>query len=65
MTLRQAVRYVVEHEDDEVDDDTAAEVFTAMFGRKPDDRDWEEGLWSHCCAAIPSASPSPSLCRPL
>lgn len=34
----------------------AAEIFTALYGRKPDAEDGDQcQVWSHCCAWTPDA----------
>ena len=51
MTEREATQYVLDHaDDDNLPDDEVEEVFRAIFGREPDDQDYEEGLWSHILA---------------
>lgn len=48
MTKRQAKQWVKDHEDaDDLDEGELEAAFTAIFERKPDDQDREEGLWSH------------------
>lgn len=52
MTQAQAIEWVRDHADeDNLNPDELDTVFFALFGREPDKRDREEGLWSHCCAA--------------
>jgi hypothetical protein len=52
MTKQEAIQFVRDHSDqDNLADDDLAPVYTALYGREPDDQDREEGLWSHCCAA--------------
>lgn len=51
MTEIQARRYVAVHsDDDDHDQEVLREVFAALAGRQPDERDEAEGLWSHCVA---------------
>lgn len=52
MTIDEARELIRECGDDEMDDDTAREIFLAVYGRDPDVHDIEEGIWSHCCAAL-------------
>lgn len=52
MTAAQAAEYVAEHTDeDDLDEDDLEHAFAATFGRRADDKDRAEGLWSHLCAA--------------
>jgi hypothetical protein len=52
MTKKQAEEYVRDHsDDDEMDDADLAEVFAALYDRQPDQQDYDDGLWSLCCAA--------------
>lgn len=53
MTKREAETYVREHTDYTADSAELDEVFRALYGGPPNEQDREEGLWSHCCAAIP------------
>lgn len=49
MTKEEAIQYIIDHEDDdELDEDEIVECYRALYG-EPDDQDYEEGLWSHCC----------------
>lgn len=51
-TPETAREWVAEHQDDDdLDDDDLGHVFAALHGRRADDRDREEGLWSLCVAA--------------
>jgi hypothetical protein len=53
MSELEAREWVRSHDDsDSSDDDQLPEVFVALYGREPDEQDIEEGLWSHCCAAV-------------
>lgn len=53
MTKEQAANWVRTHtDDDEFDDVELADAFSAIYERKPDDTDWEQGLWSHLCASV-------------
>jgi len=53
MTKRDARAWVREHNDNDVlDQDELEAAYTALYGCEPDDQDREEGLWSHCCAAV-------------
>lgn len=52
MTEAEALEYVRTHDDDTADEGDLPEVFRALYGRRPDAQDEEEGLWSHCCAAV-------------
>lgn len=53
MTKTQAIEWVKSHTDeDDLDESNLEAAFTAIFDRKPDDEDWEQGLWSHLCAAV-------------
>jgi hypothetical protein len=55
MTEAQAREYVAEHNDDgDLDEDDLEHAFAAIFGRRVNDEDRNEGLWSHLCAAIPA-----------
>jgi hypothetical protein len=57
MTEEQATEYVREHGDyDELDADDLEHAFAAIFGRRADDQDRAEGLWSHLCSAVPAKS---------
>jgi hypothetical protein len=54
ITDEDALREYIEQGDD---NDTVApeeldRLFALVYGRKPDDKDREEGLWSHICAGI-------------
>jgi len=52
MTKQEAIQFVRDHSDqDNLSDDELTPVYAALYGAEPDDRDREEGLWSHCCAA--------------
>lgn len=51
MTEEQAKEWVEEHtDDDELDEEDLEHAFGAIFGRRAEDRDRAEGLWSHLCA---------------
>jgi hypothetical protein len=53
MTPAEATEWVKNHSDsDDLCDDELEAAFQAIFARKPDDQDWEQGLWSHLCAAV-------------
>ena len=55
MTKKAAIEWVQSHaDDDELDDDDLEAAFVAIFGRKPDDDEYDQGLWSHICAAVSS-----------
>lgn len=52
MTKSEAIEWVQSHtDDDDLDETELTEAFKAVFGREPDDEDWEQGVWSHLCAA--------------
>ena len=56
MTQSEAKQWVREHDDqDQLDDDELEAAFAALYGCPSDETDREEGLWSHCCAAVPDA----------
>lgn len=56
MTEAQAIEWVNEQdEDSELDEDELEAAFTALYGRKPDQQDWSEGLWDHVCVAVAAA----------
>ncbi len=53
MTEEQAREYVAAHDDDdEMDDDDLEHAFAALTGRRPDDTDRTEGLWSHLITLV-------------
>jgi len=53
MTKTEALKYVTNHNDDDVLDDAELEAaFAAIYGRPADAQDRREGLWSHICAAV-------------
>lgn len=53
MTKQQAEQWVRAHQDDdELDEDELEAAFAALYERPADDEDREQGLWSHCCAAV-------------
>lgn len=53
MTEDEAREYVEEHTDeDDLDEDDLEHAFAAIFGRRADDQDRAEGLWSHLNAAV-------------
>jgi len=53
MTEEQAREYVADHaDDDDLDSDDLEHAFAAIFGRRADDQDRAEGLWSHLCAGV-------------
>ena len=53
MNKANAIEWVKNHtDDDDLDESELEQAFTAIFGREPDDEDWEQGLWSHLCAAV-------------
>jgi len=55
MTAMQAAEWVKSQSgQDPCDDDELEAAFEALYERKPDAKDREEGLWSHCCAAVPA-----------
>lgn len=48
MTEDEAKEYVADHSDeDDLDEDDLEHAFAAIFGRRADDKDRSEGLWSH------------------
>ena len=52
MTREEATQIVLDTPDDaDLGADVLGDVFEALHGRRPDDNDRAEGLWSHCCAA--------------
>lgn len=54
MTETEAREWVDSHsDDDELDDLELAEAFLALYGREPDQDDYDVpgGLWSLCCCA--------------
>lgn len=54
MTKSKALNIVREsYDDDYLDDDTLEELFSAIYGREPDDEDRASGLWSLLCVATP------------
>lgn len=63
MTKNEAKRYVRDHDDYDHDDDEIDEVFAALYGREPDERDREDGVWSLCCAAVSLSSAASALGR--
>jgi hypothetical protein len=53
MTKREAEQWVRDHDDDDdLDDGELSEVFAALYGRKPDRQDYDDGLWSLVCAGV-------------
>ena len=53
MTEDEAKEYVTDHTDEEeLDDDDLEHAFAAIFGRRADDQDRAEGLWSQINAAV-------------
>lgn len=53
MTEDEAKEYVSDHsDDDELDKDDLEHAFAAIFGRRANDQDRAEGLWSHVNAAV-------------
>lgn len=51
MTEEEAKEWVEEHTDeDELDAEDLEHAFAAIFGRRADDQDRQEGLWSHLTA---------------
>lgn len=53
MSAEQADEWVRSHsDDDELDSDELEHAFAAVFGRRADDSDRSDGLWSHLCAHI-------------
>ena len=51
MTEEEAREWVEDHRDeDELDSDELEHAFAAIFGRRADDHDRQEGLWSHLTA---------------
>lgn len=57
MTKQEAIEWVNSHSDEHNSDDECEDIFTALFERPADARDREEGLWSHCVAAIDDSDP--------
>ena len=54
MTEAEAITWVREQdEDSELDQKELEAAFHALYGRKPDEKDRQDGLWSLCCAANP------------
>lgn len=59
MDEEKAREYVATHSDeDTLDEDDLEHAFSAIFGRRPDDRERAEGLWSHLCDARGKGYPS-------
>ena len=53
MTKDEAIQWVQDRDDySMVTDEELAAAFAALYGREPDTQDIEEGMWSHCCAAV-------------
>lgn len=55
MSRTEAIAFALSCDEDEGPEsyDEAAELFAAMYGRRPDDSDGDQHeLWSHVCAAI-------------
>lgn len=52
MTTQEAENLVRNIDESGIDEADIEAAFTAIFGRTPDAQDREEGLWSHCCAAV-------------
>lgn len=53
MTKRQAEQLIRSTDDvEELQPEELEAAFAAIFERPPDDKDREEGLWSHVCAAV-------------
>lgn len=49
----EARNYVEDHHDyDEHDPEHLEHVFAALYGRRADDSDRADGLWSLCCAGV-------------
>lgn len=56
-TEEEATEWVRSHDDDDtLDDDDLDRAFHSLFGRRPNDSDREQGLWSHVCAAVSAAN---------
>lgn len=56
MNEEQAKEWVLERtDDDEIDQDKAEHAFAAIFGRRANDQERMEGLWSHLNASISRA----------
>jgi hypothetical protein len=61
MTRSQAVEWVYDQdEEDDLDGDQLEAAFGALHGRPATDKDWEDGLWSLCCAATPGCGTRPA-----
>lgn len=53
MAKTQVEQYIADHaDDDEHDAAELEEIFASAYGRRPDDTDREQGLWSLICAAV-------------
>ncbi len=53
MTEAEAKGWVTYHADeDDLDADDLEHAFAALFGRRANDQERTEGLWSHLCAAV-------------
>ena len=50
MTKKEAKEYWRDHDDDTATAEGAADAFTALYERPPDEQDEHEGVWSHVCA---------------
>lgn len=53
MTKKEARAFVNRTSDDDIiDPDDLVEAFSALYGRKPDQYDMDQGLWNLCCAEV-------------
>jgi len=53
MTAEEAKAWVASHSDgDDLDDDDLEHAFAATFGRRADDQERADGLWSHLCGTF-------------
>ena len=52
-TEKRIREYIESHdENDTTPHDDLVAMFRAVYGRKPDEDDIREGLWSHICAGV-------------
>ena len=52
MTKLEAIKIATETNEDDVTCALADQLFAALYERTPDDKDRQEGVWSHVCAAL-------------
>lgn len=53
MNRQEAIEWVKTHSDqDDLDREELESAYKSLYGVAADDTDREEGLWSHCCAAV-------------